>query len=117
MSIKSHQLKLQKGATKVNSGAIQFSSIASGHSTQQCRKLLGSSSNKANLLRFLVEEWKKAKHREKLQNEVLYVTCDELCHKLTMEHCEAVGELQSTHETLAYYSMHYTQHKLVTRLL
>jgi len=62
------------------------------------------------------------KHREKLQNKVLYVTCDELCYKLTMEHCEAVGELQSTHEEadtrmLLSCCMHYKQHKLVTRLL
>ena len=67
-----------KGAERWNrssGGGIQFSTIASGHSTQQWRKLLGSSSNKANLVRFLVEEWKQAKHRKKLQNKVLYVTC------------------------------------------
>ena len=89
------------GAERCNrssGGAIQFSSIAPGHSIQQWRKLLGSSSNNASLVRFLVEEWKQAKHREKLQNKLLYVTCDDLCYKLTIEHCEAVGELQSTHE-------------------
>ena len=98
MSIKSHQLKVQKGATKVQ--VEVFSSAALHQVTAPSnggRKLLGSSSNKANLVRFLVEEWKQAKHREKLQNKVLYVTCDDLCYKLTTEHCEAVGELQSTH--------------------
>ena len=61
-----------------------------GHIIQQWRKLLCSSSNKAFLIKLLVDEWKGPKHREKLQNKMLYVTCDEVCYKLDKEQLEEV---------------------------
>jgi len=90
-----------KDAERCNRGAstaIQFRSIAPGHNIQQWRKLLCSSSNKASLIKFLVEEWKEPKSREKLKEKLLYVTCEEVCYKLTKDHWEEVAELKSTQE-------------------
>lgn len=59
-----------KDAERVNRNAgtgIHFKNIQPGHNIQQWRKLLGSSSNKASLIKFLVEEWKAPQHREKLE--------------------------------------------------
>ena len=90
-----------KNAERSNRGAdmaIQFRNIAPGHNIQQWRKLLCSSSNKANLIKFLVEEWKLPKYREKLNNKLLLVTCEEVCYQISKEHCEEVSELKSTQE-------------------
>ncbi len=54
-----------------------------GHNIQQWRKLLCSSSNKASLIKYLVEEWKVPKHREKLEDKVLYVIYEETCIRIT----------------------------------
>jgi len=67
-----------KDAERTNRGAdsgIQFRNIAPGHNIQQWRKLLYSSANKASLIKFLVDEWKGPKYREKLENKTLYTTC------------------------------------------
>ena len=62
---------------------------------QQWRKLLCSSSNKASLIKYLVEEWKVLKHREKLEDKVLYVICEETCFRITRLQCEKVSDLTS----------------------
>ncbi|KAG0693191.1 hypothetical protein GWK47_027597 [Chionoecetes opilio] len=81
-----------KDAERANRSAgtgIHFKNIQPGHNIQQWRKLLGSSSNKASLIKFLIEEWKKPQHREKLEGKELYVTCEQLCFKITKE--QSVG--------------------------
>ncbi|KAG0721774.1 hypothetical protein GWK47_000638 [Chionoecetes opilio] len=47
---------------------------------------------------FLVEEWKKPQHREKLEGKELYVTCEQLCFKITKEQWEEAPELKSSQE-------------------
>ena len=69
-----------KNTERANRGAdmgIQFRNIAPGYSIQQWRKLLDSSSNKASLIKFLVNTWKQPFQGEKLQEKVLYVTCEQ----------------------------------------
>ncbi|KAG0716309.1 hypothetical protein GWK47_009996 [Chionoecetes opilio] len=90
-----------KDAERANRSAgtgIHFKNIQPGHNIQQWRKLLGSSSNKASLIKFLVEEWKKPQHREKLEGKELYVTCEQLCFKITKEQWEEAPELKSSQE-------------------
>lgn len=70
----------------------------SGHKIQQWRRLLSSATNKTRLIAHLVEEWKESKHREKLQDKTLYLTCGEDCFKLDKEHCEEATELKSSQE-------------------
>ena len=50
-----------KNAERSNRGTttgIQFRNMTPGHRIQQWRKFLSSSANRANLIRFLVAEWK-----------------------------------------------------------
>ena len=66
-----------KNAERSNRGSttgIQFRDMMPGHRIQQWRTFLSSSANKANLIRFLVAEWKTPKLREKLNDKQLYVS-------------------------------------------
>ena len=76
-----------KNAERCNLGsstAIQYRNIAGGHNIQQWRKFLCSSCNKSSLIKFIVEQWKLPKYREKLHHKSLYVTC-EVCYKMTKD--------------------------------
>jgi len=102
-----------KDAERCNRGAsmaIQFKSIAPGHNIQQWRKLLCSSTNKANLIKFLVGEWKLPKYREKLKDKVLFVTCEKVCYRVTTELCEEVTDLKSTQEEADTRMLLHAQH-------
>lgn len=90
-----------KDAERANRGAdtgIQFKNIAPGHKIQQWRKLLCSPANKTALIRFLVEQWKSPQQRQKLQEKVLFVTCEQLCFRIAKEQWEEVSELRSSQE-------------------
>ncbi|CAJ1081953.1 hypothetical protein GWK47_001897 [Xyrichtys novacula] len=76
----------------------QFHNIAPGHQIQPWRKFLSSSANKANLMRFLVAEFKTPKMRTKLNNKVLYVTSEESCLHMTGDQCVEVAGRQSNQE-------------------
>ena len=90
-----------KDSERANRGAdtgIQFRNIAPGHIIQQWRKILCSPSNKASLIKFVVEEWKGPRQREKLKDKVLYVTCEQLCFRIAKEQWEEATELKSSQE-------------------
>ena len=90
-----------KNAGRSNRGStagIQFRNMAPGHRIQQWRKFLSSSANKANLIRFLVAEWKTPKLREKLNDKKLYVASEETCLHITNDQWAEVAELQSNQE-------------------
>ncbi|KAJ8403837.1 hypothetical protein AAFF_G00347050 [Aldrovandia affinis] len=89
-----------KNAERANRGCttgIQFRNIAPSHRIQQWRKFLSSSANKANLIRFLVAEWKTPKLRDRLNDKQLYVASEERCLHITKE-CAEVAGLQSNQE-------------------
>ena len=90
-----------KNAERENRGCstgLQFRNIAPGHQIQQWRKFLTHSTNKANLIRFLVAEWKTTKLREKLKDIQLYVASEENCLLITKDKWEEVACLQSNQE-------------------
>ena len=90
-----------KNVDRSNRGSttgIQFRNMAPGHRIQQWRKFLSSSANKANLIRFLVAEWKTPKLREKLNDKQLYVASEETCLHITNDQWAEVAELQSNQE-------------------
>ena len=90
-----------KDAERVKRGAdtgIQFKNIAPGHKIQQWRKLLSSPAYKTSLTKFLVEEWKGPKQRQKFKDKVLYVTCEQFCFKITQEQWNEAKELESSQE-------------------
>ena len=64
------------------------------HRIQQWRKFLSSSANKANLIRFLVVEWKTCR-RETRSN---YVTSEKICLHVSKDQLAEVGGLQSNLE-------------------
>ncbi|KAG0729340.1 hypothetical protein GWK47_003505 [Chionoecetes opilio] len=90
-----HQ-RCRTSQTKSAGTGIHSRNIQPGHNIQQWRKLLGSSSKKGKFIKFLVEEWKKPQHREKLEGKELYVTCEQLCFKITKEQWEEAPELKSS---------------------
>ena len=50
--------------------AIQYRNVAGGHNIQQWKKFLCSSYNKSSLIKFILEQWKLPKCREKLHDTV-----------------------------------------------
>lgn len=77
---------------------IQFrSSIVSNQTIHHWRKLLSSASSQANLIKFLVDEWKASKHREKI-DKTLHVTCEEVCFRIIKSKREEVVQLKSSQE-------------------
>ena len=90
-----------KQTERVNRGAdnsLQYKNLAARHHVQQWKKFLYGSSNKTSVIRFLTEEWKLSKYREKLTDKALYVTCEQSCCKLTENKWTEVPELESTEE-------------------
>jgi hypothetical protein len=65
---------------------------------RQWRKFLEQTSNKTALIFYLVAEWKKPQHSERLKNKILYVTCEEKCFKITYDSNQEILDLSSTHE-------------------
>ena len=61
------------------------------------RKFVSSAANKANLIMFLVAEWKTPK-RGKLNNKELYIASDETCLHITNDRWAEVAGLQSHQE-------------------
>ena len=49
-------------------------------------------------MKFLVDEWRSSHSRQKLRDKTLYLTCEELCYKVTKDQWEEVHELKSTQE-------------------
>ncbi|KAG0725640.1 hypothetical protein GWK47_038207 [Chionoecetes opilio] len=94
-STRRHPSKNAERANKSAGTGIHFKNIQPGHNIQQWRKLLGSSPTRQVSSNFLVEEWKKPQHREKLEGKELYVTCEQLCFKITKEQWEEAPELKS----------------------
>ncbi len=66
--------RVNRGA---DSNALQYKNLAGGHHVLQWINFLSSSSKQTSLIRFLSEEWKLPKYRQKLSYSVLYVTCEE----------------------------------------
>lgn len=75
-----------KGAERSMRGSetgIRFTNIIPGHKILQWRRLLSCNASKTKLIRFIVGQWKKSNMREKLGEKTMYVTCDDLCFRLT----------------------------------
>ena len=69
-----------------------------GARSQQWRTFLGSSANRASIIRFRVAEWKTPKLRENLNDQQLYVASDQTCLHFTNDRWAEVAGLQSNQE-------------------
>lgn len=95
MSIKNAERSKRSSAA---SQGVTYRNILPGYQVKNWSSLLSVSANKTELVRFLVEEWKQKKYREKLNAKTFYVTSQQDCWKLTAQAASLVPELQSTQE-------------------
>ncbi|KAG1659234.1 Programmed cell death protein 4 [Nymphon striatum] len=86
--------RIRRGASK----GIEFKNITAGHSVQQWKRFLASTKNKENLIQLFIDEWRQPKYTNRLNGKMLYVTCKDLCYKITSNDCEVLEELQSSQE-------------------
>ncbi|KAG0727608.1 hypothetical protein GWK47_034280 [Chionoecetes opilio] len=90
-----------KGAERTSRGAetgIRFTNIIPGHKIQQWRRLLSCGASKTKLISLIASQWKKPNMREKLGGKTLYVTCDNLCFRLTRDNVIEEDELKTSQE-------------------
>ena len=80
LSIKDAERSLR--ASKSSPG-IRFTNIVPGHKIKQWRRLLSCGESKKQLISFIANQWKHPVQRQQLNNKVLYVTCGEVCTKIT----------------------------------
>ena len=59
--------------------APTFSNIVAGNKITQWARFLKISKNKSELIKFLVEEWKKPEYRAQLGEKKLYIGYEEAC--------------------------------------
>ena len=91
-------IKDAERALRSTDGGIRFTNIAPGHRIHQWRRLLSCDISKTKLIKFVTEQWGTEPYRIRLKDKVLYVTCEDICTKITREAVVEVDELRSSHE-------------------
>ena len=92
VSVKNTERSRRKNTT------IEYSSIKADHPIKQWLKFLGSSKNKTALIEFLFEHWQKEDYRNLLGNKEMYLACEEVCVRITVDSVTNIEELSCTHE-------------------
>ena len=92
------------------SDGIKYKNILPGYKVKSWSKLLCVASNKIEVVKFLLLEWKNHEFRSKLVDRKLYVTSENQCWKLTSSTCELVPELQCNHEEADTRIILHAQH-------
>ena len=79
------------------------------------------SSNKIELIKFLVGEWKLQKYKNQLQNRVLFITCKDVCYQVSSQSVVLMPTLQCSHEEaetrLLFHAYHAAQHRFSTVII
>ena len=75
------------------SEGVSYKNIMLGYQIQKWNKFLTISSNKSELVQFLVCQWKKQEFREKLSERTMFVTMQDQCWKLGSISCDNVSDL------------------------
>ena len=91
-------IKNSERKTRGNADTTQYKNILPAHKIKQWHQFIKSSHNKANLIRFLCNEWKSIHYRSRLQYIHMYLGYDKECFKLTKESVEIVKHLRRNHE-------------------
>ena len=107
ISIKS--VERSKRASSGSDG-IKYKNILPGYKVKSWSKLLCVASNKIEIVKFLLLQWKNYEFRSKLVDRELYVTSEDQCWKLTSSTCELVPELQCNHEEADTRIILHAQH-------
>ena len=77
---------------------MRYKNILPGHPIKSWSKFLTVSSNKTEVVKFLVTEWIKYGFTYKLGNRSLFVRHNEECWKLQSSSISLVPELKCSHE-------------------
>ena len=77
---------------------IQLQNISETQLAKQWKKFLLQSYDKASLIQFLLNVWKKHKYTDTLVGKCLYVTTLDKCWKITQGCCEEVPATSIQHE-------------------
>ena len=81
-----------------STGKLTFRQLIRSYPVKQYNQFLSSSTDKRELIRFLVDQWKQEEHFMTVESGTFYVTCDEKCFQLSKEGVFEVPELESTPE-------------------
>ncbi|KAL8625537.1 hypothetical protein ACOMHN_014626 [Nucella lapillus] len=107
-----------KYAERTKRGAelgLKVKDVTPGQMIKQWRRFLRQDANKTSLIKFLANEWQGEKYKHKLarMKKVLYVTCEDVCFRITGLRCREVLELQCFQEEaggcLLLHAMHTTE--------
>ena len=96
-----YQEKSVKTAERAERGSklgIVFSQIQPGHRIKNWKRILANTETKAKLTKFMAENWKELRQREKLHDVILMVTSGERCFRLTKDDVTEITELRSMQE-------------------
>ena len=77
---------------------VKYKNILAGYVIKSWSEFLSVSSNKTELVKFLLGQWQSEEFRLKLSDCTMYVTCECECWKLDSAGSERVDELQCNHE-------------------
>ncbi|CAH3195403.1 unnamed protein product [Porites evermanni] len=72
--------------------------ILPAHTVKSCNKLLSVTTNKPEIAKFFVSQWKTDTFRSRLGNRIMFITIEEQCWQLDVRTCEPVPELHCNHE-------------------
>ena len=89
---------VERAKRKTGSDGIVYQNILPGFQVKNWSKILSVSANKAEIVRFLVGQWKEMHFRNRLHGKTLFVTEGEDCWKITSTTASLVPELKSNHE-------------------
>ena len=93
---------------------VKCKNILAKYGIKAWSKFLSVSSNKAELVKFLLGQWQSEEFRLKLSDCTMYVTCENECWKLNSANSESVGKMQITKkQTPAWLCMHVMLEVLV----
>ena len=76
----------------------EYRNIKADHKIHQWRKFLSNSNNKSLLIKFISQEWKNEKYREKLDRKTIFVTAEDHCYEVSLIGATTREELRSTQE-------------------
>lgn len=93
-------IKNMERARRCAEPGLKVKNATAGQMIKQWKKFMSADENKVALIKFLSEEWQTEKYRAKLGRlkKVLYVTCEDVCHRITGLRCRQVLELQCSQE-------------------
>ena len=77
---------------------VRYKNILPSYPVKSWKSVLAIQSNKTEIVKFLVSEWKKIKFIDKLKDKNLYVTEGSCYWRLSSNICEIIPELACSHE-------------------